>query len=87
MAKITCYTNEEGETFFIGDSVRIFSSAGPCLAGTTADPTAIIRFNPKSMTINWFGWHRTWPKYRIHKAPCSSCTDHQRTQYPNGYMD
>ena len=65
---------------------RVFSVVGPCLTGYR-----ILRENRKTFTlasVNGRGIstdrHHAW---RVHTEPCVSCQDHERTQYPDGYMD
>ena len=62
-------------------AVRFFSMAGPCL------PATVIRANPTTYTLNFYGSKQRIGRALVHAAPCPSCTDHERTQYPDGYQD
>jgi hypothetical protein len=75
--------------------VRSFSPAGPCLT-----EGRLVRETARFYIFNeWLGGDRFRDKEsrlakclpghysRAHVEPCSSCRDHARTQYPNGYMD
>jgi hypothetical protein len=75
--------------------VREFSPAGPCLTlGRLVKETAQFYIFDK-----WLGGDRYEGRSRIrrkvegghysraHVEACSSCRDHPKTQYPNGYMD
>lgn len=67
-------------------TVRKFSPAGPCIPqGELIRETAKFyviddRFNPGRQRKIGKGWAH-------HIEACSSCRDHARTQYPNGYHD
>ena len=69
--------------------VRNFSAIGPCI------PLGkFIKRTAKTVTFKcrYGGTIRRVGGYRlkvglIHTEPCVSCQDHERTQYPNGYMD
>lgn len=80
--------------------VRESSAAGPCLTlGRFVRRTAkTIVYREWLGGDNYGqerrvgGWKVQEPNGRpghayIHTEPCHSCRDHQRTQYPNGYMD
>ncbi len=69
-------------------TVRRFSAAGPCIVrGELVKETAKFyvyrdRFHggeEKRIGKDQYGM--------VHIDPCVSCRDHQRTQYPDGYMD
>jgi hypothetical protein len=67
-------------------TVRRFSMAGPCIT-----LGAYVKTTNKFLV---YVARRTGEIKRIshahdlaHVEPCSSCQDHPRTQYPNGYMD
>lgn len=74
--------------------VRAFSTCGPCLTlGRLTHETDQFYCYEE-----WRGGDlyegkkrvrkRTSSRYsRAHVEPCSSCRDHPKTQYPNGYMD
>lgn len=75
--------------------VREFSAIGPCLTlGKLVSETPRFyvflpwrggdRYDEKSRKI----MKRTADHYSpAHVMACPSCRDHERTQYPNGYMD
>ncbi len=78
--------------------VREFSPAGPCLMlGQFVRRTAKTIVYREWLGGEHFGDERRvggWkvkeaPSGRayIHTEPCHCCRDHDRTQYPNGYMD
>ena len=69
---------EQSARYAPGTRVRFFSVAGPCI------PAEVLKANRVTHTLRHFG---KIENYLIHTAPCLSCTDHERTQYPNGYMD
>ncbi len=70
----------------VDKTLREFSAIGPCLDRLHGK---ITRETPKS----WFYMDRDGDERRVKKSwrfhvdPCVSCRDHERTQYPNGYMD
>jgi hypothetical protein len=64
-----------------GTKVRFFSMAGPCL------PATVIRYNRTSYTLDFYGNKVRKDHTLVHDAPCPSCQDHEKTQYPDGYMD
>jgi hypothetical protein len=68
-----------------GQTVRVWSMAGPCL------PALLVRVNRTTATVRigivGEGSEQKVPLGRVHAEPCSSCTDHPETNYPNGYMD
>ena len=72
-------------------TVREFSPCGPCIEqGTLIKESAMFycfadRFAPgKTRRL----MKRTPTRYSsAHVEPCPSCRDHERTQYPHGYMD
>jgi hypothetical protein len=61
-----------------GTAVRFFSMAGPCI------PSTVVKANRTTHTLQSFG---KIENYLLHTEPCPSCTDHERTQYRDGYMD
>ncbi len=79
-------------------TVREFSPAGPCLT-----LGKFVRRTPKTIVYReWLGGDSFGKERRaggwkveekdgrrgyIHTEPCPSCRDHERTSYPNGYMD
>ncbi len=79
-------------------TVREFSPAGPCLT-----LGQFVRRTAKTIVYReWLGGDQYGKERRvggwkveqrgnrggcIHTEPCHSCRDHERTQYPNGYMD
>ena len=79
--------------------VREFSPVGPCLTlGEFVKRTRKFIFyrerhtgyggEPEIRRVG--GWKigkRGDRRPYIHTEPCPSCRDHERTQYPNGYMD
>ena len=70
-------------------TVRKFSAAGPCitLGELVKETAAFYVYKPR---FREDGTTRRVGKDRhglTHTEPCSSCRDHSRTQYPNGYMD
>ncbi len=75
-------------------TVREFSSAGPCLTlGEFVKRTPKFIFYRERHTgyggepeIRRVGGWKVQGDY-IHLEPCPSCRDHEHTQYPNGYMD
>jgi hypothetical protein len=73
----------------IGKTLRDFSAAGPCLPQgeiTRETPTAIEsrdRYTNEPRRIMKRG--QRWQLHLLHIEPCPSCTDHTKTQYPNGY--
>lgn len=69
----------------VGRTVRRFSPAGPCLMRGV-----VVRETPKFLVYRdrWSqSSERRVKKGAVHTEPCVSCTDHERTQYPHGYMD
>lgn len=74
--------------------VRKFSMAGPCLTlGRLVSETAHFYCYDE-----WRGGDKYEGRKRVRKRteahysgahiePCSSCRDHPKTQYPDGYMD
>jgi len=75
--------------------VRSFSRCGPCLTlGLLTKTTAQFWCYDK-----WLGGERYEGAKKVrrrdiggrytpaHIEPCPSCRDHERTQYPEGYMD
>ena len=70
----------------LGDRVRVFSSAGPCLRFYE-----FVKENKKTVTLRYKNGdnysYRREVKSWVHTEPCSSCSDHPQTQYPNGYMN
>jgi hypothetical protein len=74
--------------------VREFSAAGPCLTlGRLTKTTAQFYCYEE-----WKGGNRYEGAKRIrihteahysgaHIVPCRCCRDHEKTQYPDGYMD
>jgi hypothetical protein len=75
----------------VGQTLRDFSPIGPCLPQgeiTRETPTMIVvaeRHGGKERRIMKAG--QRWRARLLHVAPCPSCTDHPRTQYPRGYED
>ncbi len=75
-------------------TVREFSPAGPCLT-----LGKFVRRTAKTIVYReWLGGDNYGAERRvggwkvldgdyIHLEPRPSCRDHERTQYPNGYMD
>lgn len=66
--------------------VRVFSRCGPCLTYYRR-----VRTNRTTITLAYrngsgVSLDRAY-KGSVHEEPCPSCTDHPRTQYPEGYMD
>lgn len=71
-------------------TVREFSSAGPCLnLGILVKRTnkTITFTNHWGETRKRGGWRVTHESEFIHTEPCRRCMDHEKTDYPNGYMD
>lgn len=76
-------------------TVRQFSICGPCMPqGELIRETAKFyvyrdRFHsgdgPPRERKGMKSTHERYSAY--HVEPCSSCQDHPKTQYPNGYMD
>lgn len=67
-------------------AVRVFSMAGPCLTMyrlVKANRTTYKLAYRNGDGVSLENVH----KGSVHIAPCPSCTDHPRTQYPHGYMD
>lgn len=68
--------------------VREFSAAGPCIPlGPLVKRTATTVSYHATMhggEIERRGGYRLQCGL-IHTEPCSSCRDHERTQYPRGY--
>lgn len=68
--------------------VRSFSPIGPCLT-----EGRLVRETDKFVVFEeWRGGdryegERRISKSKVHTEPCRSCRDHEKTQYPNGYMD
>jgi len=66
--------------------VRVWSPVGPCLTFYR-----LWKENKKTYTlVFWNGDRPAYervPKFKVHTEPCTSCTDHPQTMYPNGYMD
>lgn len=75
--------------------VREFSRAGPCITLgklTKETPRFWIYATWKGGTNYGPDEHRVSKQVPgrycpAHVTPCPSCTDHPKTQYPNGYMD
>ena len=78
--------------------VREFSPAGPCLTlgKLVCETPSFYVFLPWRGGNNYGGKERRIARNltasggaysRAHVEPCSSCRDHPKTQYPNGYMD
>lgn len=79
--------------------VREFSAAGPCLTlGQFIRRTAKTIVYREWLGGDQYGKERRVGGWKveqgdncrrayIHTEPCPSCKDHERTQYPNGYMD
>ena len=73
--------------------VRAFSRCGPCLTlGRLVKETAAFyifdewqgdTLGRRKRVRKEIDGH--WSPYHI--EPCSSCRDHAKTQYPDGYMD
>lgn len=71
----------------IGKTLRLFSACGPCL--THADGAGLIIGETAKF---WITHDRDEAPRRVSKTkghvdPCPSCRDHERSQYPHGYMD
>ena len=68
------------------EPVRVGSASGPCLQFYRR-----VRNNRTSVTVAFpdgDGFTVTHVgKLIVHTEPCSCCTDHPKTQYPDGYMD
>lgn len=66
--------------FKLGKRIRKFSFAGPCLDfyGQVADETPLYFINEDG---------KKFFKENYHIEPCTSCTDHPQTNYPEGYMN
>jgi hypothetical protein len=74
--------------------IRQFNTAGPCITlGRLVKETAQFYIYDQ-----WQGGDRYEGRKRIrkelpghwspnHSEPCPSCRDHEKTQYPHGYMD
>jgi hypothetical protein len=75
--------------------VRDFSRAGPCIT-----LGRLVRETPQFYVYNEWRGGETYEEREsrvakrlpgrysgTHVEPCSSCRDHPKTQYPNGYMD
>lgn len=74
--------------------VREFSPCGPCLTlGKLTRQTAKFYCYEVWQGGDTFAGSKRVAKdlpgqySRAHIAPCPSCRDHAKTQYPNGYMD
>jgi hypothetical protein len=67
--------------------LREFSAAGPCLilGPVTKRTPAFIFYDDGGKVRHVGGWRVQSGHY--HTEPCPSCRDHERTQYPEGYMD
>jgi hypothetical protein len=71
-------------------TVREFSAAGPCLTlGRFVRETSQFFFYDEWKGGDKYGDTKRKKKRGtlVHIAPCHSCRDHAKTQYPNGYMD
>ncbi len=79
-------------------TVREFSPAGPCLTlgqfVRRTSKTIVYRewlggdnYGQERRVGGWKVLQRGDSRAYIHTEPCNSCRDHDRTQYPNGYMD
>lgn len=69
-------------------TVRDFSAAGPCITlGTFTKRTAkTIFYTDRHGAPGRASGYRV-EKGLVHTEPCPSCRDHDKTQYPEGYMD
>lgn len=69
--------------------VRRFSPCGPCLIeGEFIRSTVrFVVFKEWRGGGDYSGRERRLACDAVHLAPCPSCRDHERSQYPNGYMD
>lgn len=67
-------------------TLREFSAAGPCITlGEYLRETAkFYFFRDRHGAEHRIG--KGWEGQR-HLEPCPSCRDHEKTQYPEGYMD
>jgi hypothetical protein len=73
-------------------TVRKFSAAGPCITlGVLLRETASFYvYAPRHSGYDDTPKQKRVGKDRygmVHTEACVSCRDHNRTQYPNGYMD
>lgn len=72
-------------------TVREFSPCGPCIVlGDLVKETAQFyifrdRFTGRDNQRIAKQTPSRWS--RAHVIPCPSCRDHEKTQYPDGYMD
>ena len=67
------------------ETLRESNAAGPCIPLGT-----VIRQTSRFWIFNcrFTGEEkRRGKKFSRHTSPCSCCTDHPRTAYPDGYMD
>lgn len=78
----------EEQMIHVGDLVRWFSPAGPCLN------RKVLAIGPKRFKLgDAFPGIRRIPNnsvdfayfFETHKQPCRRCDDHPKTQYPFGY--
>ena len=71
----------------IGKILRFSSACGPCL--TLTDGAGLIVGETAKFWITELPGkeRKRVSKSKGHTEPCSCCRDHERTQYPNGYMD
>jgi hypothetical protein len=69
--------------------VRAFSVCGPCLTlgRLTKETEHFYCFDEWQGADRFEGTKRVAKRSPNHIEPCSSCRDHPKTQYPNGYMD
>ena len=67
--------------FAPGTKVRFFSAAGPCL------PATVVRVNRTTYTVDFYGSKQRFYHSLVHVELCPSCPGHDRTSYPDGYMD
>ena len=74
------------ECFASLPEVRIFSRCGPCLTGYR-----LVRMNRETATVAYKNGSalvcERERKGAVHREPCPSCMDHERTVYPEGHMD
>lgn len=61
-----------------GSHVRVVNWAGPCLTDV------VEKVNKTRYKLEW---HEPKHFIEVHIDPCTRCTDHPQTMYPNGYTN
>lgn len=82
------YVSDESQCDDVMIIVRETSNAGPCLMlGRLVSESEKFYTYRELHKGEMTGGKKRVAKSKVHIEPCSCCTDHPETQYPNGYMD